>query len=803
VPRPHLGAERLEHGVREPGRRRRHVPADAERRDLGVTPHGHADTEANRHDERDRQDDDRARCPKERSPKPGNATPNRLLCHGSSMPQAACRRRRRALPQTALKIRIDGVTLSAVPLSKERRAQPRHPSTAKVRWGLPGRGETQVDNVADVSITGARIVTEAPAPSGTELRIELLDEDGARVATGLARVAWADERGRGMGIAFLALGIDPAILTSLTSTSRAAPLSERRGPPPLRPGAPPPFPGEHLLEAREDEVTADDETSAIVTEPLPLRKTGYVIGIDLGTTNTCAAYVVDGKPRIIPGRTGTNTIPSMITFDPDGTFYVGQRAADRQILHPTRTVYGSKRLVGRTYRADLAAELQQRFAYPLGEAEGQRFGVKLDHRVISMDTIAARILDEVRRTAEEHLRAPVDAAVITVPAYFTEMQREAVRRAAKEANLVVHRIVNEPTAAAVAYGHKQLGLEVRVAVWDFGGGTFDFSIVDVADGHLEVVATGGDNFVGGTDFDDALASFLMAEFLRVEGLEMDPSPQQIARLREAAESAKRTLSSEEDVLVEIPELTTEPKRSLRVTVTRAAFEELTKPLVDRAVAIARDVMHARGIAPSGIAEVILVGGTSRIPAVQRAVQQLFGRRPSKRINPDEAVAIGAGVLADEIGSATALLDVLPMTVGYAAPGLRCVPILPRNTRLPAERELTLDADVLGSVSLPLFQGESPDIRQTEYLCTVIVEDRSLWDRGRVVVKVSFDEHCVMAVEAKDARTGRALPARLDRSRAVEDILGELGSYVGPEVSEWRPPTSLLGRVLGKLFKRFR
>ena len=232
---------------------------------------------------------------------------------------------------------------------------------------------------------------------------------------------------------------------------------------------------------------------------------GKVIGIDLGTTNTCASYVEDGRPKIIPGRTGSNTIPSMITFDPDGSFHVGQRAADRHILYPLRTVYGSKRLVGRTYRAELAADLQEHFAYPLAEAEGQRFGARIDDAVISMDMIASRILEEVASTAEAHLGVHVEAAVITVPAYFSEVQREAVRRAAAEAKIVVHRIVNEPTAAAVAYGHKQTK-KARVAVWDFGGGTFDFSVVDLSEGQLEVLAAGGDNFVGGSDFDDRIAS---------------------------------------------------------------------------------------------------------------------------------------------------------------------------------------------------------------------------------------------------------------------------------------------------------
>ena len=539
-------------------------------------------------------------------------------------------------------------------------------------------------------------------------------------------------------------------------------------------------------------------------EPLPVRRTGVIIGIDLGTTNTCAGYVVDGRPVIIPGRTGTSTIPSMITFDPDGTSYVGQRAADRQILYPLRTVYGSKRLLGRTYRPELAAELQKHFAYPLAEAEGQRFGARIDDRIISMDTIAARVLEEVRSTAEEHLKTKVEAAVITVPAYFSEVQREAVRRAARDAKLVVHRIVNEPTAAAVAYGHKEGQDRARVAVWDFGGGTFDFSIVDVTDGQLEVLATGGDNFVGGSDFDDLLASLVLTEFQKAEKIDFDPDPQQIARLREAAEVAKRALSAQTECVIELPELTRDPKRNLRVEITRDQLDVLTRPLIDRTIAIAVEVMGSVALTAKDVDDVLLVGGTTRIPAVQRAVAELFGRRPSKRINPDEAVAHGAALLADEIGSSEAatLLDILPMSVGHGVPGLRFVPIVSRYTRLPAQREVRLKADILGAVTLHLFQGELQDVSRNEYLSTATVEDPSLRDGGRVILRLSFDEHCVMAVDAREARTGRALPIRLDRSRSVEDILRELGKYVGPEIETWQLPESRLGKVLGKLFKLF-
>lgn len=663
----------------------------------------------------------------------------------------------------------------------------------RILWSVIGTHDLQLDRLRDVSVSGALVATEAVPKVGEEIRFDLLDDEGENVATGLARVVRVDP-GRGMGISFLALGIDAPLVAELSAASIAA-----RRPPALpgKVGGPPPMP---VDPRREEEEIAPE------IEPLRVQKPGLVIGIDLGTTNTCVSYVDGGKAKIIPGRTGTNTIPSMITFDPDGTFHVGQRAADRQILQPLRTVYGSKRLVGRTYQDAVAREMQRHFAYPLAEAEGQRFGVRLDDRIVSMDEVAAHILDEVRNTAQAHLGKPVEAVVITAPAYFSEVQREAVRRAATEAKLVVLRIVNEPTAAAVAYGHK-LGQRARVAVWDFGGGTFDFSVVDVDERRFEVLATGGDNFVGGSDIDDQLASLLIAELGRQLGPTFEPTPQQLARLREAAEVAKRALSVQTKYLVEIPEITRSPKRDLRVEITRAQLEELARPLIERTVAIARDVLSARGLTPKDIDDVVLVGGTTRIPAVQRAVAELFGRRPSKRLNPDEAVALGAALLADEIGSSAApsLVDVLPMSVGHGGPGGRFVPLVARNARLPAHREVTLDADTLGEVALPLFEGEGEDVRALEYLCSAMVSDASLRDRGKVTLRLSFDEHCVMAVDARDARTGRPIAVTLDRKRPLDEILLELGAVraAPPAQPAWKLPESRLGNLFGKLLGMFK
>ncbi|MBN2195333.1 MAG: Hsp70 family protein [Polyangiaceae bacterium] len=678
---------------------------------------------------------------------------------------------------------------------------------ADLRWVAVDSG--QLGTVRELTGSAMFIVTRSPLEVGTVVRFELRNSAGALVASGVARVLITDEAG--VGLSLLSFGIDQDLVARLNrpvpappplplDPAKAArvqvpPFPVRRAPVPRE--EPPSIPVPPPTKVEVSYVGDGEDMVDMQVEQLVFSQEGVIIGIDLGTTNTVVAHVKDGRATIIPSRTGAAATPSMITFDPSGRYFVGQRAVDRQVMYPERTVYGSKRLMGRTYRLDVAQELQTHFAFPLGEADGQRFGVRLRERVVSMDTIAARILDEVRAAAEEHLGQRVGAAVITVPAYFSEVQREAVRRAAGEANLVVHRIVNEPTAAAVAYGSK-LDHPVKLAVWDFGGGTFDCSVVSVEDDAVQVLATGGDNFLGGSDFDDLVAGHLLAEFQQRESLVFDPTLQQIARLRQAAENAKKILSVEETASIEVIELTKEPRRDLRTTMSRDQFSMLIEDLVARAVHIAREVVANAGLAPGDIDDVVLVGGSSRVVAVQEAAGRLFGKRPSKRINADEAVALGAAQLGAEIGAGIALRDILPMSIGRGVPGPLLEVIVPRYSRLPSTTELLVDADLLGSVSVPLFQGEAAALKENEYLCTVVVEDRSLWDGGRVKLCLSFDEHCVMTVEARDAKTARPLPVTLDRSRQLLEVLRELGVATRPDGSLPPPPVPE-----GGLFRRLR
>lgn len=525
------------------------------------------------------------------------------------------------------------------------------------------------------------------------------------------------------------------------------------------------------------------------------------IGIDLGTSNTCVSAVLDGRPQVIPTRWGTTTIPSMLSII-DGRVMVGHAAAKRSIMNPESTIYGSKRLLGRTYSADVHEEFQAYFAYPLTETDDHRFGAALPDRVVSFQEVAERLLAEVREVAEHHLGKSIDLAVVTVPAYFGETQREAVRTAAKDAGLTVGRIVNEPTAAAVAYGYQQQQ-PATLVVFDLGGGTFDVSVLKVEARRFEVLATGGDAFLGGIDVDDILAKYLLEEFMRAERATFEPDSQQLARLRDAAEECKRGLSMQHKFAVYLPHFATidGKPRHLQVAVEQSTLNDLTTDFCDRLVDITESVLAEQGMSPRDVDDVLLVGGGTRLPRVQERVEELFEKRASKRINPDEAVALGAALLSDESGLVD-LLDVLPIAIGYSGQGRRFTTLIGKNTSVPVSRAFTVRTTGENQVSfpMPIFQGERMDAAENEYLGTVRIEGIPEGPAGsELELTLSLDDQCLLHVAARHVASDQGLDVVLERDRSVEEVIRSLGRYEG----EVEAPVERRRSALGTFFAKVR
>ena len=660
--------------------------------------------------------------------------------------------------------------------------QQEHIPFARVRYGARPDELIISEGIRDVSEVGLFFMTKTPLSVGTEVSFDLWDERRQRIARGLARIVFV-QPDAGMGLEFLEAQLSNEDVTRLNAFLDAWGQGNR------------------------------PEAAQVVTQTTQNRHStrDITIGIDLGTSNTCASAVIDGKPQVIPTRYGTTTIPSVVTIDrKTGKLLVGDAAARRMILEPHRTVYGSKRLIGRNYTVEVAEEYQPYFAYPIVEAPGRHFGAALEGQVISMEEVARLILAEVKLVAERHLRAQIHKAVITVPAYFNERQRTAVRKAGQRAGLEVKRVLNEPTAAAITYGYdrKEKG---RLAVFDLGGGTFDISILEVNHNRFEVIACGGDNFLGGIDFDDLIASYLLEEFNRAIGTHVEPDPQQLARLREAAEEAKRGLSVQKRVAVHLPQfaLVNRQLRDLGVSMTREQMEEMTEDLVYRMLDITAAVFSAAKIDSSDIDEILMVGGMSRAPVVNLRVEDFFRKRTSRRVNPDEAVALGAALLAEEIdtGGQLTLVDVVPLSIGVAGKGRVFQRLIPRNTTVPIEHSTTIRTTRPNqtSIEIPLFQGERIDTAQNEYLGTATIHNVPPGPIGSqsYELKLQLDQHCVLAVRAWEARSRIEVPVHLEVDRDLNDIIQELGPYEGPEPkrSKRRRKKSSLAKIFSKL-KRF-
>ncbi len=505
---------------------------------------------------------------------------------------------------------------------------------------------------------------------------------------------------------------------------------------------------------------------------------GKAIGIDLGTTNSCCAYVENAKPRVLTFRDGSRTIPSVFAIDKTGSRLVGADAKAQAAENPMNTIAASKRLIGRSFGSQAMDRFQQVFTYELMEGESSEVLIKVSDQVFTLEQISAAILRRIKEGAEEVLEDEVDQAVITVPAYFNDRQRQAVRSAGKLAGLKVLRVLNEPTSAALAYGLGKT-LHQRVAIYDLGGGTFDISIIDIKDKIFEVIATGGDTFLGGVDFDDRLMQFVMQCFVDQTGVDVSYDRRAVTRLRDACESAKIRLSTDVRTRIHLPEIAVDDEENvldLDMDVSRDQLEELTHDLIDRSIATCERILQEAGSTRESLDEILLVGGQSRMPLVRSKVEGFLGRPPSQNVHADEAVAIGAAIMAHSLSSKAGpqdmtLLDVLPMAIGINKTDGTMHVLFAKNQPLPdyKTRTLTTSKDDQRSIMLRIYQGESKYIAENDMLGTFVFSGLREALRGEVKIEVTFhiDSEGILNLTARDIATGTLVESRLKLGKESE------------------------------------
>jgi molecular chaperone DnaK len=504
---------------------------------------------------------------------------------------------------------------------------------------------------------------------------------------------------------------------------------------------------------------------------------GKIIGIDLGTTNSAAAVMEGGEPVIIPSAEGNRLFPSVVAVNPKtGERLVGQVAKRQAVINPDNTIYSVKRFMGRKYDDPEVARARDYVTYDVRKAANGDVRVVMNEREYSPPEVSAMILQKIKTDAEAYLGQPVTQAVITVPAYFNDSQRQATKDAGKIAGLEVMRIVNEPTASSLAYG---LGNEKDgiIAVYDLGGGTFDISILEVGDGVFEVKSTNGDTFLGGDDFDQKIIDWAAEQFKMQEGIDLRTDRQALQRLREAAEKAKIELSTTMQTELNLPYITadaTGPKH-LNLTLTRAKLEQLTEDLVRRSIEPTRKALKDAGISPSDVGEVILVGGMTRMPAIQEAVKEFFGREPHKGVNPDEVVGLGAAIQAGVLGGDVKdvlLLDVTPLTLGIETLGGVATPLIERNTTIPTKKSQVFStaADSQTQVEIHVVQGERPMAADNKSLGKFILDGIPPAPRGVPQIEVTFDINAdgILNVNAQDKATGREQAMQIIPSSGLSD-----------------------------------
>ena len=502
---------------------------------------------------------------------------------------------------------------------------------------------------------------------------------------------------------------------------------------------------------------------------------GKIIGIDLGTTNSCVSVLEGKDPVVIPNSEGRNTTPSVVAFTDGGERKVGDPAKRQAITNPQRTIYSIKRFMGESC-SQVEQEIK-RVPYKVVCGANNTPRVDIDGRDYTPQEVSAMILQKMKKTAEDYLGQTVSEAVITVPAYFNDAQRQATKEAGEIAGLTVRRIVNEPTAAALAYGLDKEGTDQKIAVFDLGGGTFDISILELGDGVFEVKSTNGDTHLGGDDFDHVIIDWLADEFQKEEGVDLRMDPMAMQRLKEAAEKAKIELSSTTSTEINLPYIMPVnglPKHLVK-TLTRAKFEQLADLLIQATVEPCRKAMEDAGLSPSDIHEVILVGGSTRIPAIQAKVKEIFGKEPSKGVNPDEVVAIGAaiqgGVLSGDVKDVL-LLDVVPLSVGIETLGGVMTKMIEANTTIPTRKSETFStaADNQPSVEIHVLQGERPMAKDDKTLGKFHLDGIAPAPRGIPQIEVTFeiDANGILNVSAKDKATGKEQSIRIEASSGLTD-----------------------------------
>jgi len=503
---------------------------------------------------------------------------------------------------------------------------------------------------------------------------------------------------------------------------------------------------------------------------------GKIVGIDLGTTNSVVAVMQGGEPVVIPSAEGERLVPSVVAVNKNHERIVGRSARNQAIVNPENTIFSIKRLMGRKYGDAETTRTEQRVPYKISKAPNGDVRVSLDGRDYSAPEISAMILSKLKADAESFLGEPVTQAVITVPAYFNDAQRNATKDAGRIAGLEVLRIINEPTASSLAYGLDKKKNEI-IAVYDLGGGTFDISILDVGDGVFQVKSTSGDTFLGGDDFDIRVMDWLIDEFKKDTGMDLRNDRQALQRLKEAAEKAKIELSTVMQTEINLPYLTADasgPKHMVK-TFTRAKLEQLTEDLVQRSMEPVRKAMSDAGLRPADISEVVLVGGMTRMPAVQEAVRKEFGKEPHKGVNPDEVVAVGAAiqaaVLAGDVKDIL-LLDVTPLTLSVETMGGVATPIIERNTTIPARKSqiFSTAADSQTSVEIHVLQGERPMATDNKSLGKFVLDGIPTAPRGVPQIEVTFDINAngILNVNAVDKATNRSQNITITASSGLND-----------------------------------